>query len=138
MQIERDCQIGDPDFDIFENDENLGKIVKNYSFSPNFQFFFEFSKTGIYVKEYLLMNMRAKFHVATWKMTYFAVLNAPKVTFDAIYEDSGTFIRFSNFCSIWAVQKVFWGLFAFLTKILPKTCTTRPKIKILNLYFLAS
>ena len=67
-----------------------------------------FPKIGIHVKEHLSMNIcKKKTQVDNLKKRLrFAVLNAKKATFYAVYKDFGIFPIF-KFCTIWTVQKVF-------------------------------
>ena len=55
--------------------------------------FLNFQTTEIYVKEHLPINMCTKFQVViSKKQLKFAVLNAKRATFYAIYEDFGIFL----------------------------------------------
>ena len=98
------------------------KILKVRKKSSIFVFsevlhFFLFSKTRIYVKENLSMNMCTQFQVDMLKKRLsFVGLNAQVGTFYAIYDDFGIF-RFHSFSELGSSKTVLESFFVFFTKI---------------------
>ena len=109
------------DLRIFENFENWENTNKKFYWKFPKKIFGFFKNRNIYERTLFNEYMYAQnFELLAWKMAEFCRFECPKrLLFYAIFEDLGVFPIF-KFCPIWAVQKVFYDHFLFLTKIWPK------------------